>query len=190
MQSKELLEERYRTLSEQLGAVKEDLVRKEVEAGGHQQESERLLQELSSLQEAQGEVEETLRATEEAYHELEEEKKEVEMRVTELEEKVGLHTREEFPQSVSLQLQAVCVSHCTWLLSCKGLQTATSSAHQVTALEALLTEAGQQGELQQQKVASLEQSLSHAQDSNRNAFSEKSSVAEQKVQWLHFAVVS
>ena len=100
MQSKALLEERYHTLSEQLGAVREELVRKEVEAKGHQQESEQLRQELSSAQEAQGEVEETLRATEEAYHELEEEKKEVEIRVTELEEKVGRHTRVESPHCI------------------------------------------------------------------------------------------
>ena len=87
-QSKALLEERYRALSEQLMSAKEALARSEVEANGHQQDCERLRQELSSMKEAHSELEETLQATEEAYHELERERKDMETQAKEAEEKV------------------------------------------------------------------------------------------------------
>ena len=87
-QSKASLEERYCVLSEQLMSTKEALARSEVEANGHQQECERLRQELASMKEAHSELEETLQATEEAYHEVERERKDMETLAKETEEKV------------------------------------------------------------------------------------------------------
>ena len=69
-------------------SAKEALARSEVEANGHQQECERLRQDLSSMKEAHSELEETLQATEEAYHELERERKDIETLAKEMEEKV------------------------------------------------------------------------------------------------------
>ena len=169
-QSKASLEERYCVLSEQLMSTKEALARSEVEANGHQQECERLRQELASMKEAHSELEETLQATEEAYHEVERERKDMETLAKETEEKVrSLRTPGLLNCSAKLHVSYLCC----WVVH-----------SQVTVLEASLVEAGQRAQAQQQQVASLQQSLSHAQENTQSVQSEKSSIAEQKVRTL------
>ena len=169
-QSKASLEERYCVLSEQLMSTKEALARSEVEANGHQQECERLRQELASMKEAHSELEETLQATEEAYHEVERERKDMETLAKETEEKVrSLRTPGLLNCSAKLHVSYLCC----WVVH-----------SQVTVLEASLVEAGQRAQAQQQQVASLQQSLSHAQENTQSVQREKSSIAEQKVRTL------